>query len=223
MGAHLSAPLAGRPVRPAAGCGGSSVLGLWWQCLYRLWLQCLYCGRCLRCQLLRQSFLYANKPILALKVSAAPPLPAMPAPSIQDALAVWARRGAAWRLVVLWRAHPCEMAQKVKCLSKLFKPPDKAPAHVKPVPTPGHGRCSGSRARVWLRRCPFLPVQRTPAISALSGWAPARVAASPIAGCRGPLAFVGESAIAGSGTRGREQLRRGDLFAAATREAVGSG
>ena len=126
MGAHLSAPLAGRPVRPAAGCGGSSVLGLWWQCLYRLWLQCLYCGRCLRCQLLRQSFLYANKPILALKVSAAPPLPAMPAPSIQDALAVWARRGlgAARRLVVLWRAHPCEMAQKVKCLSKLFKSPD---------------------------------------------------------------------------------------------------
>ena len=75
---------------------------------------------------LRQSFLYANKPVLAPKVSAAPPMPAMPAPSIQDARAVWARRGlgAAWRLVVLWRAHPCEMAQKVKCLSKLFKSPD---------------------------------------------------------------------------------------------------
>ena len=34
---------------------------------------------------LRQSFLYANKPVLAPKVSAAPPMPAMPAPSIQDA------------------------------------------------------------------------------------------------------------------------------------------
>ena len=73
---------------------------------------------------LGQSFLYANKPVLAPKASAAPPLPAMPAPFNQDARAVWALRGAAWRLVVLWRVHPCEMAQKAKCLSVLCKPPE---------------------------------------------------------------------------------------------------
>ena len=42
----------------------------------------------------------ANKPLLAQKGSAAPPSPAKPAPSNQDARAVRARRGAAWRLVV---------------------------------------------------------------------------------------------------------------------------
>ena len=66
----------------------------------------------------------ANKPLLAQKGSAAPPSPAKPAPSNQDARAVRARRGAAWRLVVQWRAHPCGMTRKVKCLSELFKPSD---------------------------------------------------------------------------------------------------
>ena len=64
----------------------------------------------------------ANKPLLAQKGSAAPPSPAMPSASNQDARAVWARRGTAWRLVVLWSAHPCGMTRKVKCLSESFKP-----------------------------------------------------------------------------------------------------
>ena len=70
---------------------------------------------------LPQSFLYNNKPLLAQKGSAAPPSPAMPSASNQDARAVWARRGTAWRLVVLWSAHPCGMTRKVKCLSESFK------------------------------------------------------------------------------------------------------
>ena len=76
--------------------------------------------------LLPQSFLYNNKPLLAQKGSAAPPSPAMPAPSNQDARAVRARRGAAaaWRLVVLWRAHRSGMTRKVECVSELLKPLD---------------------------------------------------------------------------------------------------
>ena len=105
---------------------------------------------------LRQSFLYANKPVLAPKVSAAPPMPAMPAPSIQDARAVWARRGlgAAWRLVVLWRAHPCEMAQKVKCLSNCSSRPI--------VVMSGHPTRLGHLTRLSIRRCihPIAPLAR---------------------------------------------------------------